>query len=118
MPPRTRQEMAHLLEEIMSSAYSELLEQQRLTLDTTLVKTFVVEAHTRERAGQQDLLDLLRSTFGAVLERMDTGATIQETQEELFFTAEGKTRHGGLLLLFDATDTRFWLVKKSSSWVS
>ena len=62
MPARNRREMAQHLEEVMSHAYTELEERRRLETQTSLLKTYLLEAHS-ESTGQRDILRLLQNGF-------------------------------------------------------
>ena len=54
--------MAQHLEEVMSHAYTELEERRRLETQTSLLKTYLLEAHS-ESTGQRDILRLLQNGF-------------------------------------------------------
>lgn len=110
MLPRTRREMARFLEEVMSHAYAQLEERQRLEADTSLVKTYLLEAHKLQSATHDQVLRKVRS--GLVPEVLRTRGTtrVHETDEELFFNVEVRSGDESAVLYVDASNTRFWLV--------
>ena len=62
MPIRTRREMAERLQEVMSHAYTELEDRQRLEAGTRLLKTYLLEAQS-DNPAHQDVLRILTTAF-------------------------------------------------------
>ena len=60
---KTRQEMAQLLNDRMNSTYQTLSDEQELEPETSLVKTYLVEAHLAEDAPSQAVRGILESSF-------------------------------------------------------
>lgn len=108
--------MARLLEDVMTSAYADLAENQHLEVDTNLVKTFLLEAHDAQDANHEHVFALVRDSFAPALARSRRRAQISETDEQLFFVieAEAGDRRGPLSLFIDATNPRYWLAHSFS----
>ena len=106
--------MARHLEEVMSHAYTELEDRQRLETETSLLKTYLLEAHTENRA-QQGILRLLRSAFGtdALGERSE--AHIAEGDEEFFYSVTVRWATNSAEFYVDAADQRFWILHSTSN---
>jgi len=112
--PNTRRELAQHLEQVMSHAYAQLEERQRLEADTSLVKTYLVEAHRLRAADHDRTLQLIRATFVADVlgRRVDT--RVHETQDDRFFNVEFGRRDEQDVLYVDASNPRFWLVHSTA----
>lgn len=107
---RTRREMAHYLEEVMSHAYAQLEERQRLDADTSLVKTYLLEAHALRGATHGAVLRRVQANIAPEVLRAKGNFRVHETDEELFFNVDFRYRDESAVLYIDASDTRFWLV--------
>lgn len=115
---KTRRDMAKFLEEVMSLAYADLAEKQRLDVDTTLVKTYLVEAHRLRGADHEKVLSAVRDGFDHGVLGRGTKSRVHETEEELFFNVEVRTGREVAFLFVDASDTRFWIVHSVSKSVT
>ena len=71
----------------MSHAYTELEDRQRLEAETSLLKTYLIEAHSAD-ANHRDIYGLLRVAFGSEGLGARTDAHIRETEEEFFFSVD------------------------------
>lgn len=71
---RTRREMARTLEDVMSHAYAQLEEQQQLEAETSLLKTYLVEAHIPDPS-HDTVHEALEGIFDA--RRMGSAATLR-----------------------------------------
>lgn len=101
--------MAQALEEVMSHSYAQLEEQRRLQADSSLLKTYLVEAHVAERS-HDAALHLIEAAFAS--ERVGTGSTsdVIETDEPYFFNISVRRRDQTTTFYLDASDRRFWIV--------
>jgi hypothetical protein len=109
--------MAERLEEVMSHAYTELEERQHLEAETSLLKTYLLEAHS-DKSTHGDIRSLLRGAFGRQGLGERSEAHIHETEEELFYSVDVKWATNSAEFYVDASDQRFWLlhsVSKSTS---
>ncbi len=114
MPITTRREMAGWLEEVMSHAYTELEERQRLEAGTSLLKTYLLEAHSGN-AEHGDVLRILTAAFSTDALGERSGAQIHETEEEFFFRVEANWATNSAEFYVDATDHRFWVLHSASN---
>lgn len=117
MTVRNRRDMAQFLEDRMTRSYHALREEQRLPFETTLVKTYLVECHGADGAGQQALLGILRHDVAAVLRSERAEARVHETDEEGFFcleVARGEDKVA-VTVYVDASDPRFWMLHSMAS---
>jgi hypothetical protein len=113
MPIRNRREMAQALEEVMSHAYSQLEERQRLEAESSLLKTYLLEAHSSSGT-HEDTLTLLRSAFGQQRLGARAEGQIHESEEETFFTVEISYGRDRASFYVDATDARYWVLHSTS----
>jgi hypothetical protein len=112
--PNTRRELAQYLEEVMSHAYEQLEERQRLEAETSLLKTYLVEAHRLRAADHDRTLQVIRETFvpGVLGRRIEP--QIHETEDERFFNIEFGRRDDQSVLYVDASNPRFWLIHSTA----
>src|SRR6476646_3488322 len=114
MPLRNRIEMAAVLEQVMTHAYAQLADRQRLEAESSLLKTYLLEAHAHAANHEQTFL-LLRGAFSA--ERMGgrgTRSEVQESEEELFFNIDVTYGRATATFHVDATQGRYWVVHSTS----
>jgi hypothetical protein len=109
--------MAQVLEDVMSHAYEQLEERQRLEAETSLLKTYLVEAHTHEPT-HRSILQLLQSVFAPESLGRRATAQVNETDEEQFFTVDVQLGRRTATYFIDASDFRFWVVHSTSKSTS
>ncbi len=114
MPIQTRREMAERLEEVMSHAYTDLEERQRLEAGTSLLKTYLLEAHSGE-AGHRDILRILAAAFSPEMLGQHSRANVHETQEEFFYRITAQWATNNAEFYVDASDRRFWVLHSASN---
>lgn len=115
MPATTRTEMAAHLEEVMSHAWTELEDRQRLEAGTSLLKTYLLEVHSSRRARHQDLLRLLQTAFSTDVLGARSQTRVHETDEEFFFRVEAQWAANNAEYYVDANDHRFWVLHSISN---
>lgn len=114
MTLQNRREMARFLEEAMNKAYVALAEKQKLDVESSLVKCYLIEAHRLASAGHEEVLKAVRSGFREPGSSGILEGRVHETKEELFFYVDANTKKGKCALYIDATSSRFWLVHSVS----
>lgn len=114
MPIQTRREMAERLEEVMSHAYTNLEERQRLEAGTSLLKTYLLEAHSGN-AEHRDILRILTSAFSPEMLGRHSNANVHETQEEFFYRITAQWATNNAEFYVDASDRRFWVLHSASN---
>jgi hypothetical protein len=108
---KNRQEMASRLEHFMTSSYDELKEELRLERNHSLLKTYLIEAHSATTATHDQLFQIISKAFvQSGRKKSPTALVVAETEEADLFTVAGNTRTGILSLFIDTTDPRFWMV--------
>jgi len=111
--------MAEMLESIMTRSYESLKDELRLDRNHSLLKTYIIEAHTAARANHDELFQIMQGAFlHSNSQKTIPNITIKETQEEDLFVVRGSSRQGLFTFYIDTTDPRFWLthaVAKSST---
>lgn len=117
MPIQTRRQMAERLEEVMSHSYTDLEERQRLEAGTSLLKTYLLEAHSGGTAEHRNVLRILREAFSAQVLGERSQARVHETQEEFFFRVEATWASNNAEFFVDANDHRFWVLHSASNSV-
>jgi hypothetical protein len=91
-------------------------------LDSSLVKTYMVEAHLPPTAPHDDVAKLLKGTCDQFTQAGARGR-VSETEDEALFCAEFALKDGKEVHLFvDASHARFWLLhsmdnSRSTDWV-
>ena len=116
MPITTRREMAARLEEVMSHAYTELEERQRLDAGTSLLKTYLLEAHSGN-AQHRDILRFLTAAFSVEALGARSQARVHETDEEFFYRVDATWATNTAEFYVDASDRRFWILHSASNSV-
>jgi len=105
--------MAERLQQVMSHAYTDLEERQQLEAETSLLKTYLVEAHS-ENSTHGDIRALLRGAFGQEGLGERSESHIHETEEEFFYSVDVKWATNSAEFYVDASDQRFWLLHSVS----
>ena len=116
MPITTRREMATRLEEVMSHAYTELEDRQRLEAGTSLLKTYLLEAHSNDPA-HQEVLRILTTAFSPEMLGEKSRSRVHETDEEFFFRVDTQWASNNAEFFVDASDHRFWVLHSASNSV-
>lgn len=106
--------MAERLQEVMSHAYTELEDRQRLEAETSLLKTYLLEAHS-DKATHGDIRVLLRGAFGRAGLGDNSEAHIRETDEEFFYSVDVRWATNIAEFFVDASDQRFWILHSTSN---
>jgi hypothetical protein len=106
----SRRQMAQYLEEVMSHAYEQLEERQRLEASTSLVKTYLIEAHALGDADHAGILRTIRATVISEVLGTRLPLRIIETEDQMFFNVQIGNRENGTFFYVDASNPRFWLV--------
>jgi len=101
--------MADFLEKTMSHAYEALEEKQKLEADTSLLKTYMLEAHAAGRSND-DLLRVVASAFSQEILGQNARGEVSKSDEEFFYNVEVRWASNSAEFYVDATDTRFWVL--------
>src|ERR1700679_2248537 len=110
---RNRREMAEFLEKTMSHAYAQLSEKQKLEAETSMLKTYLLEAHSSGNSNS-DVLALVANAFSQeTLGRNASGRT-HKSQEDFFYNVEIRWASNSAEFYVDASDPRFWVVHSLS----
>jgi len=107
--------MAQLLNERMTRTYTTLSERQELEPDTSLVKTYLLEAHLPESgkpAGSEALAEvaLAERTFGRV-----SRTRVHRADEPALLSVETTVRNEHVVMYLDFTNPRYWLLHSMGS---
>jgi len=113
----SRQQMADLLDERMNKTYAQLSSQQELETDTTLLKTYLVEAHGHDPRNGAASEPIARAFSEGILGDKVTTKASQSSDESLIIV-EGSVKSERIILFLDVSDPRFWLVHSMASSVS
>jgi hypothetical protein len=105
----TRRQMAETLDAVMNSSYAGLVDELKLKRGHSLLKTYLVEAHTSRKASQEDLLQLLKNSFEKSKKGSRLSAIVSETHDAKLFKVQGTGRREKFIFFVDAADSRFWL---------
>lgn len=102
--------MAQLLEERMNRSYSYLSTEHRLAPDTSLLKSYFVEAHIHSADRKICAKDLLQKAFSQSHNSIRDTLQIDADSEEGFAVVEAKTRKESLTVYVDHSNPRFWIL--------
>lgn len=108
---KTRQEMAQFINERMNKTYQELREEQRLEVETSLAKTYLMEAHLTKDISHDKIFEFIKENFIFSKKNKKGLIEIKETEDENFFCAHIRVdRESSITLYIDSTDSRFWRI--------
>lgn len=110
----SRQEMARLLDERMNRTYSALSELQELEPDTSLVKTFLLEAHNPEAEVDQ-AEDILQASVEGLDHDWVEAVHFERANERGLATLEVLCREEHVPLYIDYSHPRFWQIHSTAS---
>lgn len=112
---KDRQQMAQLLNERMTRTYTTLSERQELEPDTSLVKTYLLEAHLPESAELTESLTLAEAAFASRTLRRVPEAKIHRADEAGLLSVETRVRNERVVMYLDFTNPRYWLLHSMGS---
>lgn len=106
---KTRQEMIQYLDKRMNLTYYTLLDKQTLEPETSLIKTYLVEAHISEEAHQSDLNDLFERLS---LTRLPYRAKvhIEPTDDSTLYAIYTSIYDEPITIYTDVSNPRFWIL--------
>jgi len=110
----SRREMAQLLDDRMNRSYTTLAKQQELEVDTSLVKTYLLEAHT-VNDGTHSVSDFLRRAFADVARSYHSSAEYRSSKDGDLHCVGFRSGDEHITLYLDTSDTRFWLLHSMNS---
>jgi len=115
---KNRQQMAQLLSERMTRTYTTLSERQKLEPDTSLVKTYLLEAHLSESAEPEQTLEFAERIFSE--QSIGSSSQLQQvrihrTDEKTLLSIDMKFRNEHLVIYVDFTNPRFWFLHSMGS---
>ncbi len=117
MRVKSRKDMVQLLNDRMNKTYASLLDTQELEIDTSLVKTYLVEAHDLHKSTHENILRLIKKVF--TKSNLKTSADIScEEGEDYFFIVKTLIDKEKITIYIDATDPRFWLLHSMESSIN
>lgn len=115
MKVRNRREMAQLLNERMTRTYTSLSQEQELEPDTSLVKTYLIEAHLPESAEPDRARALAEEAFSAQVFGGAPAVQIHRAEEPTLLSVEIRLKHERLVVYVDFTNPRYWLLHSMAS---
>ncbi|MGB8540805.1 MAG: hypothetical protein WCD49_04125 [Candidatus Acidiferrales bacterium] len=98
----------------MSHAYEQLEERQRLEASTSLVKTYLIEAHALGQANHERVLRTIRGKFTPEVLGTRRPVRIRQTEDQMFFNVQIGNENDNTFFYVDASNPRFWLVHTAS----
>lgn len=115
---QSRREMVQLLNDRMNKTYSILLERQELEPQTSLVKTYLVEAHLSENAVFEEVHALLTRNFAGDVIGERRNPMVHLTQDESLFTLTARYKREPITIFVDSSNPRFWWLHSMNSSVA
>ncbi len=111
-----RGEMARILSERMTRTYTELSERQELEPDTSLLKTYLLEAHLPEsRQGGRAAVVLASRVIPAVFRDTEVAVEIHRSEEPSLLTVEVMLPNERFFTYLDMSNPRYWLLHSTGS---
>lgn len=110
----SREQLWRLLDDRMRSTYESLLDKEALDADSSLVKTYLLEAHAPQNSAPADVLSLLNDVTARRAEA-DPDIRVRQTDDPLFFDVRAKVRGGQVSLFVDASNPRFWVAHSANT---
>ncbi len=118
MKVKTRRDMALLLNDRMNKTYESLKAKQELEIDSSLVKTYLLEAHTIKSESSAEVKKLIQKIFTKTNLRTSDEVSLLEGDEEFFFIMKTAIDKERITIYLDTTDPRFWLLHSMDSSIS
>lgn len=112
MTPRTRQELAALLDARMNRTYETLRADQTVEKKASLVKSYMLEAHTSDGADFERSFGLLNDL--AEKSPLETKPKISKTDDPSLVRMNAASRHGEVELYMDYSNPRYWIAHSTS----
>ena len=115
---RNRQQMAQLLNERMTRTYTTLSQRQELEPDTSLVKTYLLEAHLPESADPAQALEFAEEIFSE--RTFESSPQLRQLRthradEKTLLSVDTKFKGEHLIIYVDFTNPRYWLLHSMGS---
>lgn len=107
---QNRQELAQALSDRMARTYESLSEQQELEIETSLVKSYLLEAHAHDGSPQS----VLEAAFGRPLGKAGT-PTVSQTEDDSLGLIQATVGSEAVAIYVDYSDPRFWIAHSMSS---
>ncbi len=112
---KNRQQMAKLLNERMTRTYTSLSERQKLESDTSLIKTYLVEAHSIGDIHSGDPSKLIKKIFSIKNFGVNINLKIHFTDEATLVNIEAKIGDENVVIYVDFTNPRYWRIHSTGS---
>ena len=101
----------------MARTYESLHQEKRLQAESSLVKSYLLEAHLSEDADGVAVRKTLDSAIATAPSRKGDSARVRKTDEERFFQVEIAQNREKVVLFVDASNPRFWVMHSLSNSV-
>jgi len=115
MIARDRHQMAQILSDRMTRTYTTLSERQELEPDTSLVKTYMVEAHLSASAEPSQAQNLARSAFSPAAFGKASHVKIYTSGEPTLLSVEATVKSEQVTIYVDFTNSRYWVLHSMAS---
>ncbi len=112
---KDRRQMAQLLNERMTRTYTALSERQELEPDTSLVKTYLLEAHLPESAEPAHAFALAERLFSWKAFGRKSPTQFHRADEPTLGSVETKVKNERLVIYVDFTNPRYWRLHSMGS---
>ncbi|MDD4923426.1 MAG: hypothetical protein PHF74_01150 [Dehalococcoidales bacterium] len=114
----TRQEMIYYLDDRMNKTYSQLYETQELEPDTSLIKTYLLEAHLNENASYETLQEFLYSISQGYLRQKHNLKIESSYDDPTLFQLTAFYNKEAIKIFLDASNPRFWILHSTNMSIS
>jgi len=109
----TRQEMVQHMDQVMNSTYSALAEEQELELDTSLVKTYLIEAHLAEDASHSEVEAFVSKLSNTRLPR-NRRIRVDQSKDRTLYWLSTTIEREPVVVYLDISNPRFWILHSAN----
>lgn len=109
----TRQELVQLMDQVMNQTYSSLADEGEPELDTSLVKTYLIEADLSEQASLPEVHSMLEKLAKTPLSGKQR-LGIDESRDSSLFLLTTKKDRELITAYLDVSNPRFWLLHSAN----
>src|SRR5262249_17969885 len=113
----SREQLWRSLDERMRNTYEDLQARQALESDSSLVKTYLLEAHVPSGAKGSAALSLLKKVVSRVEDERGATSRVRNTDDDVLFEVRSGSEPR-LSLFIDTSNPRFWVAHSANNSVN
>jgi hypothetical protein len=110
---RTRQELVQYMDQVMNFTYSSLAERQELELDTSLVKTYLIESHLTENT-HPSVVEAFVSNLSTTRLPRNRRLKIGKGTDPTLYWLSTTIKKEPVVVYIDVSNPRFWILHSAN----